>query len=133
MNNLSMSGNIGSEPKVTVFASGRKVARFSVAINTYSKDKDKKPAPTWVPCELWEEVADRILQCKEKAPLTGRFIELTGSLSLNVYTEQIGLEQRTVNKLFVKVHNFRLIGGLKDEDQGEPLPEEIIELWETGG
>ncbi len=121
MNQVNIIGNIGSEPEVKSFQSGKKVARFSVAINGYSKDKENKPAPTWVSCEMWDAAVDRMLKCKEKAKLTGRKIQLTGSLALNVYNSEVGTETRTIKKLYVKVHTFELLGSLKtDEPEGEP-------------
>ncbi len=122
MNQVNIIGNIGAEPKVTSFQSGKKKASFSVALNSYSKDKENRPAPTWVTCEMWEETANRLLKCKEKAKLTGRKIQVTGSLALNVWTDGEGENQRTMKKLYVKVHSFELLGGLKSED--EPAIEE---------
>ncbi len=53
MNQVNIIGNIGAEPKVTSFQSGKRKATFSVALNSYSKDKENRPAPTWVHCEMW--------------------------------------------------------------------------------
>lgn len=119
MNQVNIIGNMGSEPEVKVFDSGKKVARFSVAINGYSKDKDKKPAPTWVPCEMWDAAVDRLLKCKEKAKLTGRKIQITGSMALNTYSSVVGTEQRTVRKLYVKAHTFELLGGLRTDEEAD--------------
>ena len=133
MNQVNVIGNIGSEPEVKSFQSGKKVARFSIAINGYSKDKTNKPAPTWVPCEMWDGAVDRMLKCKEKAKLAGRKIQVTGALALNIYTQAVGAEQRTMKKLYVKVHTFELMGGLKDEETAaEPAPaiEEVVEVFD---
>lgn len=119
MNQVNIIGNIGSEPEVKSFQSGKKVARFSVAINGYSKNKENKPAPTWVSCEMWDASVDRLLKCKEKAKLTGRQIQITGALALNVYSTNVGSEQRTMKKLYVKVNTFTLLGGLKEGDAQE--------------
>jgi single-strand DNA-binding protein len=141
MNQVNLIGNIGSEPEIKAFQSGKKVARFSVAINGYSKDKDKKPAATWVPCEMWDAAVERLSKCKEKAKLTGRKIQITGSLALNVYSTTVGNEQKTMKKLYVKVHTFELLGGLKneepaeethtvDEETGEVLDGQVVEMVE---
>ncbi len=119
MNQVNIIGNIGAEPKVTSFQSGKKKAAFSVALNSYSKDKENRPAPTWVHCEMWEATVDRLLKCKEKAKLTGRKIQITGSLALNVWTDGEGENQRTMKKLYVKVHSFELLSGLKSEAEPE--------------
>jgi len=116
MNQVNIIGNIGGEPDVKSFQSGKKVARFSIAINSYSKDKENRPAPTWVQCEMWEATAERLLKCREKAKLTGRKIQITGSLAMNVYSTGEGQDQRTVKKLYVKVHSFELLSGLQTEE-----------------
>ena len=116
MNQVNIIGNIGGEPEVKSFQSGKKVARFSVAINSYSKDRNNRPAPTWIPCEMWDGAVERLLKCREKARLTGRKIQITGSLALNVYSSVVGTEQRTMKKLYVKVHTFELLSGLKAGD-----------------
>lgn len=133
MNQVNIIGNIGTEPEVKSFQSGKKVARFSVAINGYSKDKDKRPAATWIPCEMWDGAVDRLLKCRDKAKIAGRKIQVTGSLALNVYSATIGTEQRTVKKLYVKVHTFELLGGLKADDMAEdsvPTTEQVAEAFE---
>jgi single-strand DNA-binding protein len=119
MNQVNVIGNIGNEPEIKSFQSGKKVARFSIAINAYTKEKDpdKKPAPTWIPCEMWDASVERMIKCREKAGLKGRKIQVTGALALNVYTATVGTEQRTVKKLYVKVHAFELLGGLKSEEE----------------
>lgn len=128
MNQVNIIGNLGSEPEVKVFQSGKKVARFSVAVNGYSKNKENQPAPTWITCEMWDAAVDRLLKCKEKAKLSGRKIQITGSLALNVYSATVGTEQRTMKKLYVKVHSFELLGGLKTDEPEEdsaPTTEQI--------
>jgi hypothetical protein len=60
---------------------------------------------------------ERMIKCREKAGLKGRKIQVTGALALNVYTATVGTEQRTVKKLYVKVHAFELLGGLKSEEE----------------
>lgn len=117
MNQVNIIGHIGSEPEVKSFQSGKKVARFSVAINGYSKDKENKPAPTWIPCEMWDTAVDRMLKCRQKAKLSGRKIQITGSLALNVYSTLVGTEQRTMKKLYLKVSSFELLGGLKSDEE----------------
>ena len=105
MNQINLIGNIGAEPEVRVFSSGKhKVARFSVAVNSYSKDKDRKQT-MWVSCDCWDVVADRLLKCLETSKLTGRKIQVSGSLACDVY-EKNG---STVRKHYIKVQTFELL------------------------
>ena len=114
MNTVHVIGNMGSEPDVKAFpTSGKRVARFSVAINSGKKDK-----PTWIPCEMWDQAVERLQKCQAKAKLTGRKIQITGALALNEYTKIEGDQHIQMKKLYVKVHSFELFG-LKQEAQDE--------------
>ena len=117
MNQLNIIGNIGSEPTVSLFQDDRKVARFSVAINGYSKNKENKPAPLWVDCELWNEAADRLIKCQEKGKLTGRKIQVTGALANSHWKKKVGSFEVPMNTKYCKVRSFELLGSLnKTED-----------------
>ncbi len=116
MNQLNIIGNIGSEPTVSLFQDDRKVARFSVAINGYSKNKENKPAPLWVDCELWNEAADRLIKCQEKGKLTGRKIQVTGALANSHWKKKVGSFEVPMNTKYCKVRSFELLGSLKTDD-----------------
>jgi len=123
LNQVNIIGNIGEEPIVKTFQSGKKVARFSVAVNGYSKDPENRPAPTWVDCEMWDQAMERLLKCRQKAKLRGRQILVTGALALNTYMQEVGSEQQKRKRLYVKVGSFSLLGGLKGlESSDEPSP-----------
>ena len=74
MNQVNIIGNIGSEPEVRSFTSGKKVMRFSLAVNGYSKDGKERPA-TWIPCETWDDdTGERFLKAVKRASsLVARF------------------------------------------------------------
>ncbi|MBX3150377.1 single-stranded DNA-binding protein [Candidatus Obscuribacterales bacterium] len=131
MNQLNIIGNIGSEPTVSLFEDDRKVARFSVAINGYSKNKDKKPATLWVDCELWNEAADRLIKCSEKGKLTGRKIQVTGALANSHWKKKVGTQEVPMNTKYCKVRSFELLGSIKTDDSllddSTELDESILE------
>lgn len=122
MNTVHVIGNIGAEPDVKVFTTGKKVGRFSVAVNN-----GRKKNPVWIPCEIWEEACDRLLKCQALQKLTGRKIQVTGSLALNEYKQHVGDSEVTMRKLYVKVHSFEMFG-LKQQDQDMAVaePEEVM-------
>lgn len=130
MNTVHLMGNIGAEPVVSQFQSGKRVARFSVALNSYSKDPSKKLPPTWIDCEMWDAAVDRLLKCKEKAALKGRKIQVSGSLAMNEYKKDLGGQSVTQRKLYVKVLSFELIGGLQPSEQYEQAPAEVMAVAE---
>ena len=128
MNQVNIIGNIGQEPEVRSFASGKKVMRFSIAINGYSKDGSKRPT-TWIPCETWDDTVVRFLKCAEKGKLSGRKIQVTGTLAVSEYPRQIGNVEFMQRKLYVKVHHFALLSKLSDEQEpaaAEPAQEPLL-------
>ena len=106
MNQLNIIGNIGSEGEIKEFDSGKKVARFSVAINGYSKDKEKKPATLWVTCELWDDAVGRVLKCQQKGKLTGRKVQVTGALANNHWKKRIGDHTIPMNTMYCNARSF---------------------------
>ncbi len=79
-NTISIIGNVGQDPNVKEFESGKKVANFSVAVKDYSAKDDK---PMWLEVEAWNELADRVLKILSK----GREVAVTGRLSIDTYTQ----------------------------------------------
>lgn len=128
MNQVHLIGNIGTEPEIKTFASGKRVARFSIAINSYAKTKEKR-LTTWIPVEMWDAAVERLLKCKEKAALKGCKVQVTGLLALNEYVKTIGETSLQQRKLYVKVLSFQLLGGLEQVDElpEEPAPAVVAE------
>jgi len=133
MNQVNIIGNIGSEPEVRSFTSGKKVMRFSLAVNGYSKDGKERPT-TWIPCETWDDTVERFLKCGEKGKLSGRKVQITGSLALNEYERKVGEAAIKERKLYVKVHQFALLsyanalevpGVLTEQPQSDDTGESI--------
>jgi len=128
MNSVNIIGNLGSDPEIKTFDSGKRVARFSVAINTYSKKDDAEPV--WVTCEAWNEAVDRLQKCNV---LEGTQIAVTGMLALNSYTRTVGSQSFKQKKLYVKVLSFQVLGAPKSEEPAEdaaddaPMSEEAAE------
>ena len=40
MSSVNLIGNLGANPEIKTFQSGKRVARFPLAMNRYGKDKD---------------------------------------------------------------------------------------------
>jgi len=52
-NKSFLAGNVGNDPKVTEFESGKAVATFSIAESTHQKDVDGKRPVVWHSIECW--------------------------------------------------------------------------------
>ncbi len=107
MNSINLIGNCGGFPEIKTFASGKRVARVSLAINTYGKDRE----PIWVNCELWDAAVERLTKCSVKK---GTKLAVTGSIAMNEYTRTVGTASFKERKLYVKVSTFQVLSA-KDQ------------------
>ena len=114
MNSVSLIGNLGQAPEYKRFQSGKRVARFSIALNGRGKDQP----PTWVPCELWDDTVDRLEKCNVKS---GTKIGVTGNLAQNTYTRGQGSQETTIKKLYLKVFSFDVLSPRIDDVAGEQV------------
>jgi single-strand DNA-binding protein len=125
INITTFVGHIGAEPKISHFQTGKKVARFSVAVNNYSKNG--QTPPTWIDCEMWDAAVERLIKCQEKGGLKGRQVAIQGALALNTYTKTVGNVQIPERKLYVKVQSFQLLGKLEGSTEEAPLEATVME------
>jgi single-stranded DNA-binding protein len=133
MNMVHICGFIGSEPDFRQFDSGKRKVSFSVALNQYSKDSQQSDT-IWIPCLAWDAVCDRFLRCREKAKLSGRKINVTGSFVQTKWTDPVSGKRQT--RLMVKILLFELLSVASQEPlveqslisntQGTPSPEEVM-------
>jgi single-strand DNA-binding protein len=131
MNQVNLIGNIGKSPEIKTFGTGTKVAKFSVAMNTYSKKKDQEPNTLWVDCEIWGNALDRFIKCQEKVDLGKRKIRVTGAIAVNAYTTSVGTEEKRISKFYVKVHDFELLDPLHSKHHSDNPPQNPEEPAET--
>ncbi|MEL7248362.1 MAG: single-stranded DNA-binding protein [Bacteroidota bacterium] len=104
VNEVKLIGNLGRDPQVKEFDSGRTAARISVACNEYYNGQTKT---TWVDVLAWGKVAENM----EKSLRKGDQIYVDGKLSVHVY-EREG-EQRKVME--VVANSFRRLNPRKEE------------------
>ena len=67
-NSAKFIGNLGGDPEVKNLESGKKVANFSLAVDSSYKDKDgnKVEDTTWIPCVAWGKTAELLEQYTKK-------------------------------------------------------------------
>lgn len=87
-NTVSLIGNLGGDPEVTTFDSGKTLARFSVATNESYKNKDGE----WVDNTEWHNVVawDKSAELCGKLLKKGSEIVLEGKLTNDSYTNKEG-------------------------------------------
>ena len=104
VNSVQLVGNIGEEPVVKYFDSGRAKARFSMATNEVYRDRDgnKQTHVEWHRIDAWDNIAKLIEQFCHK----GTKIIVEGKMRTESYQDKEG---RTIYKTFVLAEEFLLL------------------------
>lgn len=108
MNTVHICGNIGAEPEFKLFDSGKRKVSLSVALNQYTKGGEQLDT-IWIPCQAWDAVYDRLLKCQQRAKLSGRKINITGTFTQSKWTDQTTGKHHS--RLMVKIQSFELLSG----------------------
>ncbi len=122
-NSLTLVGHVGQAPQIKIFASGGKLAKFSVAVKEYSSKTDQTTT-IWIDVDAYENVANRVQQTITK----GREVVLHGRLSINVYDKIVNDVLVKVSKPVMKLTSFHLCGKkpvalVTSEPELAPAPE----------
>jgi single-strand DNA-binding protein len=117
INYVNIVGHVGRKPEVKVFASGKRLAKFSIAVNQPKRGDEPQP-PLWLDIEAWESVAERVIKSKVDA---GKKIAISGSLAPNVYQQRVGDSFKEIQKVKVKLSSFDLLSS-KPEPEYETSP-----------
>jgi single-strand DNA-binding protein len=100
MNNLSATGNIGSDAEVRHTASGAVITSWSFALSSGYGDKRKT---TWLRCNLFGDRGEKL------APmlLKGTQVAVNGEISLNEYVAKDGTNKSSIE---LNVSSVTLLG-----------------------
>jgi single-strand DNA-binding protein len=115
MNKIMLIGNAGKDPEITTVKGDRKVAKFSLAVNEYSKNEkgEKVQNTTWFNCVAWDPYAETLAKYLKK----GNQVFVEGRLSVK-QTDKDGVKYTNVD---VVVSSFKLLGS-KSEDSAPAAP-----------
>lgn len=117
MNNVNLVGNIGQDPEMKYFESGKNNVKFSLALNSYNA-KTKKEITDWVSCEAWGKTAELIGEyCKK-----GHKLAIEGSLKTQKWEDDKGNKR---SRTFVLVSRVEFLTSKKQSEQTESLPAEV--------
>ena len=95
-NHVTLIGNMGSDAVITNFDNGGKVARFTIATNKYSEERNDT-VPEWHRVFAWGNMAQFIENYGKK----GRQLAIHGRLVNRTYLNKEG-KQRKVTEVEVK-------------------------------
>jgi single-strand DNA-binding protein len=126
MNKVVLHGNVGKDPEVKLVGE-KKVAKFSLATQSFRKDKDGKRISDWHNLIFWDKLAELC----EKYIKKGSELIVEGEISYRDYTDKEG-----VKKYFTEIvcHSLEFCGKkeaetgpvAKDEYQGGSANKEAI-------
>lgn len=87
-NKVQLIGNLGNDPEINNFESGKKIAKMTIATNeTYKNDKGEKVTDTqWHHVVAWGKTAELI----EKYLSKGNEVAIEGKLTHRSYEDKNG-------------------------------------------
>lgn len=107
LNIVILSGNVGRDAEIRHTQSGKAIASFTVATDSGYKDK---ATGEWVSKPQWHNIVvlnDALTKAAQERVKKGVYIEVTGSLEYEKYTDKDGKEkQKTVVKIGQYNGNF---------------------------
>lgn len=86
MNKVILFGNIGKDPEIRTTESGKKLAKFSLATQSFRKDKDGNKITDWHNIVVWDKLADLC----EKYVKKGSAIIVEGEITYRNYENKEG-------------------------------------------
>ncbi len=112
MNQYNGSGYLGADAETRFTKAGTAICTFNIAINT---GHGENKGTLWIRCNLWGKRAEGgLVQYLKK----GSAFEVTGELSMDVWTTKDGVEKSTL-QMNVSEIGF-CPGGGKSEPKQEP-------------
>ncbi len=103
-NSVRLLGNLGKEPVIKSLTNGGKLATFSLATKSFSKDKDgnRKEETDWHNLVVWGKQAEIV----EKYLTKGSQIAVEGMLKSRKYTDSEGHDKYVTE---VVVNEFQMM------------------------
>lgn len=105
-NNCTFSGNVGQDPEIRYFESGKMVAEFSLAVSGKGRDAET----TWLRVKAWGK----------QAQIIGDYVKKGSQIIVNGEFQQESWEKdgQKKSKLVLNCQNFTLLGGKRAEVGG---------------
>ena len=105
-NRVQLIGNLGNAPEIVNLESGKKIAKFSLAVNESYKDGEGKKVENtnWFNIVAWGKTAEIV----EKLLVKGSEVAVEGKLSSRSYETEAG-EKRYVTE--ITINEFLLLSG----------------------
>jgi len=107
-NKVQLIGNLGTDPEIKNFESGKKMARLSLATSDFYRDNDGKKVTNtqWHNLVIWGKMAD----IAEQYLIKGSQVAVEGRLSYRSYENKDG-EKKFFTEIVV--NDLVMLGGKK--------------------
>ncbi|HLI71408.1 MAG TPA: single-stranded DNA-binding protein [Ktedonobacteraceae bacterium] len=94
LNKIMLIGNLGKDPDFNVTSDGTPVARFSLAVNRYSKNSsgERVKETDWFNIVVWRQLAEIC----EKYLHKGSKVYIEGRLSVRKFNDKEGIQRTAV-------------------------------------
>ncbi len=120
MNKLTIIGNLAKDPELVPTNSGKKVCRFSIAVNRSYSNSNGEKKTDFFNCVAWAGTGENIARYCTK----GSKIAIIGSLETNSYTDKNGNKR---NEVVIVVGETEFLqtkpnGGNQTQSKGELIP-----------
>ena len=124
MNQITIVGNVGSDPEISTSTNGIKMAKYSIAVTKKIKDEKKT---TWF----------RIIQFRYSAEFAENYIKkgmkilIVGEIEIDEYTDKNGIKQKSIQIIGEKCEimsslerdSNRESESVSNKNQPEPIPQ----------
>jgi len=94
MNKIMLIGNLGRDPEMNYTPDGTAVAKFSLAVNRFSKSStgERQQDTDWFNIVAWRQLAETCSTYLKK----GQKVFIEGRLSMRKYTDKTGVERTAI-------------------------------------
>tara|TARA_Y100000593_G_scaffold21209_1_gene42585 strand:+ start:1581 stop:2003 length:423 start_codon:yes stop_codon:yes gene_type:complete len=117
-NQVNLIGRMGKDPEIKTTKAGDKFAKFSLATNSYHKDKvtgEMVEETQWHNVTVWDpRLADKV----DNKAAKGTKIHLTGTIKYRKYKDQTGAERTGVD---IEVPRYSGIVNIVDNKSGNGI------------
>ena len=101
INNVFISGNVGQNPSLKFFDSGKCVCNFSVAVDEWA-GQTKGTVTNWFDCRAWGKKAEYIGEYAK----SGSLVMVGGRLGVDNYQAQDGTKR---SKVYINVEEIKIV------------------------
>jgi single-strand DNA-binding protein len=113
VNQITIVGNVGSNPELTYSQNNVPFCRFSVAVNEQSKtDGEKSEKVTWFPVVAFNGLAETCANFVDR----GRLVAVQGRVQTREYEDRAGTKHQVMQILAEKV---TFLGASKREERDD--------------